>query len=342
MPAVSIILPTYNRSNLLREAIESAQRQTFTDFEILVIDDGSTDDTRSVIERISDTRIKYFYKSNGGVSSARNVGLVNAVGEYVAFLDSDDLWPEEHLETMLDKLEKTPDYGMAYSQFKDVYPDGREAQGFSRVRCLSGYLTKSFFDISPCILPSATFFRKFVLKGIFFDEALETSSDFDVFLRLSPKTQFLCVPEVCFIRRKTADSLIDKAIESISPNVALILERFYFHLGGDKIIPAKVAKRRISREYQNLARRHYNRGNRHAAISLYKKAISYYPFKVKNYKKLFHAILSRKEDPMPQWQMPKPLPPYITVTKKNFVINMKRTCIKNGVKQLNYVQENNG
>jgi len=91
MPEISVIIPTYNRSSLAREAVESVLAQTFADFEVLVIDDGSTDNTKQVIESIQDNRIKYSYKDNGGVSSARNMGIGNASGAFIAFLDSDDL-----------------------------------------------------------------------------------------------------------------------------------------------------------------------------------------------------------------------------------------------------------
>ncbi len=317
MPKISVIIPTYNRSNIINGTIESVLKQDFTDFEILVIDDGSTDDTRSVIECISDTRIKYFHKNNGGISSARNMGLANAKGEYIALLDDDDMWPAEYLQTMLRKLEQNTQFGMAYSLFKDVYPDGREVEGFDDERYLSGWLTKNFYAKMPCILPSTTFFRKSALEDFFFDEALKKTEDIDAFLRLSLKVQLLCVPEICVIRKRTVDSISEQVSEGICPNTALLLERFYFHLGGDKVVPVKMAKRKISREYRGLARKHYRFGRRQAAISLFKKAINYYPLDPQYYKGLFKAmLLSRENDSLPHWQMPEPLPPYITVTKK--------------------------
>ncbi len=313
MPKVSVIIPTYNRSDLVKEAVDSVLQQSFTDFEILVIDDGSADDTRSVIKCISDIRIKYFHKSNGGLSSARNMGLVNAKGEYVALLDDDDMWPAEYLQTMLRKLEQNPQFGMAYSLFKDVYPDGREAEGFGGERYLSGWLTKNFYDRMPCLLPSTTFFRKSALEGFFFDEALKKTEDIDAFLRLSLKVQLLCVPEISVIRRKTIDGITSQVSEEICPNIILLLERFYFHLGGDKVVPAKMAKRKISREYRGLARKHYQKGHRQAAILLFKKAISYYPFDPQYYRGLFRAmLLSKENDRLPHWQIPKPLPTCIT------------------------------
>lgn len=309
MPKATVIIPTYNRSNLVREAVESVLRQTFTDFELIVVDDGSTDDTREVIGNIMDDRIRYCYKPNGGGGSARNRGLIESQGEYIAFLDHDDLWLENYLSIMLQKLEEEREYGMAYSRYKNVYPDGREIERFGPDRYMSGCLTENFFGKTPCVLPSATCYRKSVFKGFFHDENLQNKVDVDFFLRLSAKTKFLCVPETFVIRRKVRDSMTFLSTGSICYTTALILERFYFQLGGDKIVPAAMAKRKISRKYRSLAKEHYKRRHRHAAISLFKKAISYYPFDYHYYKGLLKALLLKPhDDKIPNWEMPKPLP----------------------------------
>ena len=96
-----------NIQDAIRQAIFDIRKDpAMRDAEILVINDGSTDDTRRVIEAIKDSRIRYFYKENGGVSAARNLGLQKAKGDYICFLDSDDLWPENFLEIMLQKLQQ--------------------------------------------------------------------------------------------------------------------------------------------------------------------------------------------------------------------------------------------
>lgn len=91
MPRFSVIIPTYNRAALLREALESVFAQTFTDYEVIVVDDGSADDTPAVIASYGD-RVRFYRQENSGPGAARNLGIQNAAGEYVAFLDSDDLW----------------------------------------------------------------------------------------------------------------------------------------------------------------------------------------------------------------------------------------------------------
>lgn len=105
-PTVSVIIPTYNNASLIGRTINSVLAQTFTDYELLIIDDGSTDSTDSLIESIAKTHpsVRYFYKPNGGVSSARNFGIDQAQGQYISFLDSDDLWDDRFLEKMVAQI----------------------------------------------------------------------------------------------------------------------------------------------------------------------------------------------------------------------------------------------
>ena len=113
-PLFSVIIPVYNRTELLKRAVGSVLRQDFADFEVLVVDDGSADDIRSIVAGFADVRIRYFRQANRGASAARNAGIEQARGEYVAFLDSDDIYLPHHLATMLAILRSVPD-AVAYS-----------------------------------------------------------------------------------------------------------------------------------------------------------------------------------------------------------------------------------
>lgn len=114
-----MIIPTYNREKTIERAVRSVLEQTYTDFELLVIDDGSTDGTESLIEKIIDERIRYIkLKENGGPSNARNAGVRLAEGEWVAFQDSDDFWYPDKLEKQLAYAETHPEYDLVYCSYR--------------------------------------------------------------------------------------------------------------------------------------------------------------------------------------------------------------------------------
>ena len=207
MPRISVIIPTYNRSRVVRDAISCVVAQTEADSEIIVVDDGSVDDTRAVVEACGDGRVNYFYKTNGGPAGARNLGLSKAKGEYVAFLDSDDTWPEDYLEVMLSKLESNSEFGAAYSPITVVHPDGTEVRSYKTPDGKSGWLTEDLFKRG-FIWPSAAVFRFCVWENHYFDELMaRTSEDSDAFLRLSMLTQLLFVPDVQAFHRMSSDSI---------------------------------------------------------------------------------------------------------------------------------------
>jgi glycosyltransferase involved in cell wall biosynthesis len=120
MVTVSAIITTYNRSALLVEAIHSVLNQTFPDFEVLVVDDGSTDDTAAVVNQINDQRICYIYQNNAGQAAARNTGIRSARGEYVAFLDDDDYWLPGKLQIQLSAMRDNPGVGMLSSGWINI------------------------------------------------------------------------------------------------------------------------------------------------------------------------------------------------------------------------------
>lgn len=124
MPKVSVIIPAYNAENTIVETIESIQKQTLPDFEVLVIDDGSKDKTIEVVKQIADPRVQVFAYPNGGVSVARNRGIEQAKGEFIAFIDNDDLWTEDKLELQIAALEKNPQASAVYSWTVNMMDDG--------------------------------------------------------------------------------------------------------------------------------------------------------------------------------------------------------------------------
>lgn len=306
MPKVSVIIPTYNRSNVVMETIDSVLMQTLSDLEIIIIDDGSTDDTQTVIEGVKDNRVRYYCKENGGAGSARNLGLSKAQGKYVAFLDSDDIWPKNYLEVMTEHLEGNCDFAAAYSPIRFFCPDGRKAETNVIQGDKSGWIALDLFKRG-FIWPSASIYQMSAWENFHFDEVMRRSyEDGDAFLRLSQKIQFLFVPEIDAFYRTSEDSIA--AAAGVSCMRILVLERFYFKLGGDKIIPYKIARRRLSHAYRKVAEDRRKTANRKAALELYRCAIRYYAVDFRLYLGLALALLlNRKNDPNPDWQMPEPL-----------------------------------
>ncbi|MGL5192288.1 MAG: glycosyltransferase family 2 protein, partial [Chroococcales cyanobacterium] len=115
MPLVSVVVPAYNVSRTIRETLDSILTQTFPEFELIIINDGSTDNTLQVIEEVQDPRIQVFSYENGGLPEARNRGIARATGEFITFMDADDLWTPDKLEGQVAALQQNPKAGLAYS-----------------------------------------------------------------------------------------------------------------------------------------------------------------------------------------------------------------------------------
>ena len=186
MNLVSVVIPTYNRADTVGYAINSALNQTYTDIEILVIDDGSTDQTAQIISQFG-SRIKYFYKDNGGVSSARNLGIRKSTGEMIAFLDSDDEWLPNKIERQLRFMHENPDFGMVLCDCNFINSKRHITGKSSRRKDLphDGFILEDVL-LSPSLLPSSVLIKKSILIDIGgFDETLKTAEDLDLHLKIA-------------------------------------------------------------------------------------------------------------------------------------------------------------
>ena len=308
MPEITVSIPTYNRSSLVKQAIESVLSQTYQDFDIAVIDDGSTDDTREVVASFGDPRVKYFYKENGGCASARNAGIEHATGEYFAYLDSDDLWPANFLEVMLAQLRANPEYGCVYCPIEKVFPDGTRKASYGPKQCRSGRITRELFKTN-FIWIQAAVFRTEVLKSFRFDDSMRNGADTDALLRLSTQIQYLYYDDIKVDFRAEHGIAPRKDISSSNCNRILLLERFYSRLGGEKYISSSQARQKLSHSYRSNARNFHSKQYRAASIILYKRAIKYWPFDFRLYPGLLTSVmLDKSKDPAPNWKMPSPLP----------------------------------
>ena len=192
MPKVSVIIPTYNRSSLIADAIQSVLAQTFGDFEIIVIDDGSTDNTKELVDNFKDPRIRYLYQKNQGVSVARNTGIQASRGEYVAFLDSDDTLLKEALEKRVEVLDRHPEAAFSYGQIYFVDEKGRIIQ--LEPRSKSSYVREGIEELREILTfghqfnNSAAMVRRSCLQEVGgFNPAFTCCQDVDLWVRLARK-----------------------------------------------------------------------------------------------------------------------------------------------------------
>ncbi|MCY2927067.1 MAG: glycosyltransferase family 2 protein [Planctomycetota bacterium] len=305
---VSIILPTYNCFGLLGEAIACVLDQDLGDYELIVIDDGSTDATRQTVEAFADGRIRYLHQPNRGVYAARNAGLAMADGPYVAWLDSDDLWPRDYLSVMTAQLDRQSEYGVAYCPVVNVYPKGRRRDPTWYRTCPSGWVARSFFRKCRLLLPSMLM-RRDALAGMRCDESLRTLGDLDLGLRLACRTKFLFIPDVCLTRRLRRESLSQHVdCRQLDINKIRVLERFYRHLGGSAHVPRSLARRVLSKAYLAAAREFYGYGAWSAARTLFGRALAHRRLSPSAW--LGRARAALKPAPtaaLPDWPEPPPI-----------------------------------
>ncbi|MGL5934427.1 MAG: glycosyltransferase family 2 protein, partial [Cetobacterium sp.] len=182
MVDISVIMATYNRANSIKRAIDSVLNQKFQNFELIVIDDGSSDNTKEVIEGIEDSRIVYYHKENGGQSSARNYGIKKAKGRYIMFLDDDDEFIDSALERSFRKIEETGLKWIYCAQYLSIRKDGEVL--VDRGAGIKGDVYK--YLLSGNFLGTGEIFSKEVFEKIgYFDETLKIYEDKEMRVRLA-------------------------------------------------------------------------------------------------------------------------------------------------------------
>lgn len=186
-PFFSIIIPTYNRANAIHLPIDSILSQTFDDWELIIVDDGSTDNTREVVASYDDTRIKYVYQQNAERSAARNRGIDETTGDWICFQDSDDEYLPNHLKTIYTAIQSTPDR-MIIKSGMIIYNQGREIAR-THTRSMSQYDTFPY----DCFQLAA--FHKSVLTDLRFDPRFYIAEDLHFMLRAGMKSEITILPE---------------------------------------------------------------------------------------------------------------------------------------------------
>lgn len=206
MPLISVVIPVYNGEKTIRETLESLLNQTFTDFEALVINDGSQDATLDVVASFKDSRIKVFSYPNSGPSASRNRGIALASGEYISFLDADDLWTSDKLEAQLQALQAYPEAALAYSWTDFINESNQFLRRGSYIN-VTGDVYKHLLLTDFLENGSNPLVRKQALVEVGeFDESLTHGEDWDMWLRLAARYHFVAVPSAQILYRVYASS----------------------------------------------------------------------------------------------------------------------------------------
>ena len=287
MPKISIILPVYNGATTIQATIDSVLQQTFSDFELIIIDDDSTDHTLEILSQYTDSRIQVLSCSHRGAAASRNRGLKQASGEYIAFLDADDLWTPDKLEAQLNALQTHPKAAVAYSwtDYIDESGNWRQAGRHRRVNgdAFAQMLRSNFLENG-----SNPLICRYALDDVGdFDESLTGGQDWDLYLRLAARYLFVNVPAVQIFYRIRNNS-ISANITRQEQQVVKVLNRA-FSQAPESLQPLK--RKSLALVYKYLVCRTFDllpsRSNGWKALQLIMIYIGYEPQKVRQSKLIF-------------------------------------------------------
>jgi len=277
MPLVSVIVPAYNAEDTVLETIESVLQQTFQDLELIVIDDGATDGTVAALKDVTDPRLKIFSFENGGLPTARNRGIERASGQFLSFVDADDLWTPDKLAKQMRALEENPAAGGAYSW--TLIMDGA-GEKFYPGNC------ESFEgDVYPHLLLSnfigsgsnMLLRREAVASVGDFDVTLDSHEDWDYYLRLARQWEFVVVPEPQILYRKTANSLSSR-LPVLEEYIFILHERVFSSISPEL---AHLEAHSIAKKYEFLTQIALTNvsswSNCTCALRTLSRAIAHYP-----------------------------------------------------------------
>jgi glycosyltransferase involved in cell wall biosynthesis len=211
---VSICIPTYNRKEYLKETIDSILAQTYKDFEIVIVDDGSTDGTEDMIKEL-DFPVTYYWQQNRGDAAARNKLIELAKGKYISFIDSDDLLIPNAIERMVRTIEAENSDVIVYGSYFRINEHGK-IYGKCKRKLYSGSITKHLFATILVHACGSMFPAKILRESPAFDTSLNICSDYDLWLRLSMNHRFIALPDPTFKRRRHSSNLSKASLENLN------------------------------------------------------------------------------------------------------------------------------
>lgn len=274
-PKVTVIIPTYQRPNILGRAIESVLGQTFQDFEIIVIDDASKDHTEEVVGRFLKKRVKFYqHESQKGGGAARNTGLRHAIGEYIAFLDDDDEWYPEKLEMQVQLLEKSStEIGGIYTGHHKIDSVSGEILKVGKPQ-KRGNLYPEIFKANWLGTTSSLLLKRECFEKVGeFDESLQSFQDYDMWIRMAKFFHFDFILQP-LVKYYVHDVKIWNNLDALEKGLARMLEKN----GKESIF-----KRQMSLEYLTLGVRYFHNKDYAKGKRAFIQAITLNPFQIDSY-----------------------------------------------------------
>jgi len=294
---VSAVIPTHNRAGILPDALDSVWQQTYRPIEMIVIDDGSEDDTQAVVQQWAEKckedaafTVRYIYQENKGANAARNKGIAAATGEYVAFLDSDDRWMPDKLAKQVAVFQKESALGDVYCGLYHIDLKSNTRLDDAQVNYPSGWLLRSLLIHDVTTPTSCHVVKKDCFERVgFFDETLPARQDWDMWIRVASKYKIGYVPEVLVEQREHAGSRVRsnpmneiQAARQIFQKYAYLRRQFPFWIG----LAARSAM------YRRRGRVYFHRGlSVRKAFGFHLLAICVWPFAFDSYAALTGMLL---------------------------------------------------
>jgi glycosyltransferase involved in cell wall biosynthesis len=282
MATVDVIIPAFNAARYLPFAIESVAAQTFDDWHIVLVDDGSTDNTAEVVAPFLDrfgTKITYIKQINRGVSSARNSAIRAATSEFIALLDADDVWLPCRLEESLKVLAERPEAGLAYGLLTGIDSEGRIGSTWAgNPKHSEGYIAPHIY-MRKVELPSPTitFRRKCVDEVGLFDKTMSVTEDRDLWLRIALRFEVAFVPKVLAYYRASPGSLTTNSQRMLEAQLQFI--RKHYGSEGCGLIPRQISSARAYKQQAEALKAQNQPG---AALRSALRAVATYPLDFDN------------------------------------------------------------
>lgn len=280
---ISIIIPTYNRSELLVRAVESVLSQAFEDFELIIVDDGSTDNTREMVQKLvkKDSRIKYIYQENsGGAAKPKNVGIKSSQGDYIAILDSDDEWLPQKLEKQLDVFEKSDNPNLSFVTCNALVIGEKKIEKYNITKPKNPQreiLMRDYLGSG-----SGMIYKREVFDAVGgFDESLKSGQDWEMRIRLLEKYDFEIVDDYLIKYYLHEDNISKTLGEKRKNDLEHIFNKYIHYYENDKEL--------LSQKLRYDGTRQMIEGYTRGARKSFSKSLKENP---KNYIVYFYILLS--------------------------------------------------